>query len=81
MTFEPALGEEFKLKVVPKKKKKNRQIQSQFIVRYTTKIFFRVTIFLHSLCPSLEGIKDALFYKLTTGQNCSAVCTNEVART
>ena len=33
--------------------------------------------------PNLEGIKDALFYKfrrLTIGRNCSAMCTNEVAR-
>ena len=31
-------------------------------------------------CPNPEGIKDALFYKfrrLTIGQNCSAVCTNQ----
>ena len=44
------------------------------------KIFFRATIFLYSLCPNLEGTKDAFFYKfrrLTIGQNCSAVCTNE----
>ena len=47
------------------------------------KIFFRATIFLYSPCPNLEGIKDALSYKfrrLTIGQNCCAVCTNEVAR-
>ena len=48
------------------------------------KIFFRATIFLYySQYPNLEGIKDALSYKfrrLTIGQNCCAVCTNEVAR-
>ena len=34
----------------------------------------------YSLCPNLEGIKDALFYKFRRpmiGQNCSAVCTNK----
>ena len=47
------------------------------------KIIFRATIFLYSPCPNLEGIKDALSYKfrrLTIGQNCCAMCTNEVAR-
>ena len=47
------------------------------------KIFFRATIFLHSPCPNLEGIKDALSYKfrrVTIDQNSCAVCTNEVAR-
>ena len=48
------------------------------------KIFFRVTIFLYySPCPNPEDIKDALSYKfrrLTIGQSCCAVCTNEVAR-
>ena len=47
------------------------------------KIFFRRSIFLYSPCPNLEGIKDALSYKfrrLTIGQNCCAVCTNEVAK-
>ena len=35
-------------------------------------------------CPYLEGTKDALYYKfrrLITGQNCSAICTNEGAHT
>ena len=27
------------------------------------KIFFKAIFFLYSLCPSLEGIKDELFYK------------------
>ena len=44
-------------------------------------MFFRQTFFLYySQCPNLEGIKDALSYKfrrLTIGQNCCAVCTNE----
>ena len=34
----------------------------------------------HSPCPNLEGIKDALCYKFKRpmiGQNCSAVCTNK----
>ena len=41
----------------------------------------RATIFLYSPCPNLEGIKDALSYKfrrLTIGQNCCAVCTNQM---
>ena len=53
------------------------------IIYIQRKIFFKATIFLYSPCPNLEGIKDALFYKfrrLTIGQNCCAVCTNEVAR-
>ena len=44
------------------------------------KIFFRRSFFLCSLCPNLEGIKDALCYMFrrpTIGQNCSAVCTNK----
>ena len=61
-----------------------RRLKGGLIILYIQrKIFFRVTIFLYSPCPNLEGIKDALFYKfrrLTIGQNCSAVCTNEVAR-
>ena len=55
-----------------------------FIILYIQrKIFFRRTFFFYSPCPNLEGIKDALSYKfrrLTIGQNCCAVCTNEVAR-
>ena len=50
---------------------------------YTTKKFFRRSIFLYSLCPNLEGIKDALSYKfrrLTIGQNCCAMFINEVAK-
>ena len=34
----------------------------------------------NSLCPNLEGIKGALFYKFrrpTIGRNCSALCTNK----
>ena len=53
------------------------------IIYIQQKTFFRATIFLYSPCPNLEGIKDALSYKfrrLTIGQNCCAVCTNEVAR-
>ena len=53
------------------------------VIKKKKKIFFRATIFLYSPCPNLEGIKDALSYKfrrLTIGQNCCAVCTNEVAR-
>ena len=36
--------------------------------------------FSYNPCPYIEGIKDALcnkFRRLTVGQNCSAVCTNE----
>ena len=47
---------------------------------YNEKYF---SFFLYSPCPNLEGIKDALSYKFrrhTIGQNCCAVCTNEVAR-
>ena len=46
----------------------------------TTKLFFRMTIFLYSPYSNLEGTKDALFYKfkrLTIDQNCSVVCINE----
>ena len=46
-------------------------------------LFFRATSFLCSPCPNLEGIKDALSYKyrrLTIGQYCCAMCTNEVAK-
>ena len=49
---------------------------------YTTKNIFQTInqVFLYSPCPNPEGIKDALSYKfrrLTIGQNCCAVCTNE----
>ena len=47
---------------------------------YIREVFFRVTIFLCSPCPNLEGTKDVLCYKFrrpTIGQNCSAVCTNK----
>ena len=47
---------------------------------YTTKNIFQSDNFLYSLCPNLEGTKDALFYKfrrLIIGQNCSALCTKE----
>ena len=43
-------------------------------------MFFRRSFFLCSLCPYLEGIKDAPCYKfrgLTIGQGYSAVCTNK----
>ena len=53
------------------------------IIYIQRKIFFRRSIFLYSPCPNLEGIKDALSYKfrrLMIGQNCCAVCTNEVAK-
>ena len=56
---------------------------NDIIILYTTKNFFRRSIFLYSPCPNLEGIKDALSYKfrrLMIGQNCCAVCTNKVAR-
>ena len=49
------------------------------VILYTRKNIFQ-TIFLYSLCPNLEGIKDALCYKFrrpTIGKNCSAVCTNK----
>ena len=55
----------------------------RFFILYTMKNIFQTDIFLYSPCPNLEGIKDALSYKfrrLTIGQNCCAVCTNEVAR-
>ena len=47
---------------------------------YNEKYFSERQFFLYSLCPNLEGTKDALFYKfkrLIIGQNCSAVCTKE----
>ena len=47
----------------------------------TSNILFRRLFFLYSLCPNLEGIKDAPCYKFrspTIGQNC-AVCTSEGA--
>ena len=55
----------------------------EVIIYIQRKIFFRRLIFLYSPCPNLEGIKDALSYefrRLTIGQNCCAVCTNEVAK-
>ena len=61
-------------------------MRSNYIHVYTTKNIFQSDdnlFFLYNLCPILEGIKDALSYKfrrLTIGQNCCAVCTNEVAR-
>ena len=56
---------------------------SVLIIYIQRKIFFRLSIFLYSPRPNLEGIKEALSYKfgrLTIGQNWYAVCTNEVAR-
>ena len=49
----------------------------RIIILYTTK---DMTFFSYSPCPNLEGIKEVLSYKfrrLTIGQNCCAVCTNE----
>ena len=47
---------------------------------YSKNYFSDDHFFLYSLCPNLEGIKDALFYKFrrpAIGQICSAVCTNK----
>ena len=50
-------------------------------ILYITKIFLRRIFFIcYSLCPYLEGIKDALCYKLRRlmiGQNCSTLCINK----
>ena len=45
------------------------------------KKYFSDDQFSYIVCPNLEGIKDALFYKFTRlriGQKCRAVCTNKV---
>ena len=61
------------------------QVRTQTIVLYLSEKYFSLYIYkyVYSPCPNLEGIKDALSYKfrrLTIGQKCCAVCTNEVAK-
>ena len=55
------------------------ELRSIGYITYIINIF-RCVQTLYRRCPSLEGTKDALchkFRRLTIGQNCRAVCTNE----
>ena len=50
---------------------------SLLVILYTTKNFFRRSLFLYSLCPNLKGIKRCKFRSSMIGQNWSAVRKNK----